>query len=524
MPVFVEKIDKYSFFLFTFELRKYIIICKEKHFFQKKRRTLMYTKKLTDAAKNAVKNIDALNAAGNFEYEAYEEGIERLSAQLKADIANAESDYDPTLPTFYVSNNGDDNADGMSPETAWKTLDKINLAEATPEHCNILFERGGVWRGRIVAPHEYITYSAYGEGKKPCLYGSQRNYADPALWEKTEYPNVWRTTACGNNIGIVAINHSDEYGRYDELVGVRRVRGRDGFEGPQNLRRNYEYWSNVDEKELYLCCLYGNPGEVFESIELGERWNLISGGHHIKVDNLCVKFTGAHGVGIGGRGNFDYTIQNCVFAYLGGSILTGFGGGNITGYGNAIQVYGQCDGYYVNGNWIYQIYDTAITHQFSGSRSDTPNQMKDVEYIGNLCEFCHWSIEYYNPASVTAPETPRTVKNVNVSHNVLRYGCYGWGSFGRQDEGALFNSFNMTDNTENFEAHSNILDRCFGKLVRLNVGGDEKLISSDNVFIQKKGRSFGFFYGKNYTFDDNAGKIADELFHDKSAKIIYSKA
>ena len=88
----------------------------------------MYTKKLTDAAKNAVKNIDALNAAGNFEYEVYEEGIEKLSAQLKEDIANAESDYDPTLPTFYVSNNGDDNADGMSPETAWKTLDKIKEA------------------------------------------------------------------------------------------------------------------------------------------------------------------------------------------------------------------------------------------------------------------------------------------------------------------------------------------------------------------------------------------------------------
>jgi len=81
---------------------------------------LMYTRKLTDAAKNAVKNNDSLNAAGNFEYEVYEEGIEKLSAQLKEDIANAESDYDPTLPTFYVSNNGDDSNDGMSPETAWK--------------------------------------------------------------------------------------------------------------------------------------------------------------------------------------------------------------------------------------------------------------------------------------------------------------------------------------------------------------------------------------------------------------------
>ena len=102
-------------------------------------------------------------------------------------------------------------------------------------------------------------------------------------------------------------------------------------------------------------------------------------------------------------------MRNCVFCYLGGSILKGHAGANLSGYGNAVQVYCGCDGYYVNGNWIYQIYDTAITHQYSGSRSDKPNHMSNVEYIGNLCEYCHWSIEYYNPASITAPDTPRSV-------------------------------------------------------------------------------------------------------------------
>ena len=33
----------------------------------------------------------------------------------------------------------------------------------------------------------------------------------------------------------------------------------------------------------------------------------------------------------------------------------------------------------------------------------------------------------------------------------------------------------MTPNTENFEAHSNILDRCLGNLVRLSGEGDKKL-------------------------------------------------
>ncbi len=483
----------------------------------------MYTEKLTPAAVNAEKNIDTLNSKNITDYTLYEDGIENIASKMKNDIVNAESDFDPLLPTFYVSERGDDSRDGKSPETAWKTLDKINSADATPEHCNILFERGGIWRGFIAPPHDYITYSAYGAGKKPCIYGSLRNYADPSVWEKTEYNNVWRTAACGKNCGLVAINHSDEYGRYDEIMGIRAVVGVNGFTGAGDLCRNYQFWSNINEPELYLYCTFGNPGEVFESIEIGERCNIFRNGNHIKVDNICVKFTGAHGVGIGGC--TDYTVQNCIFAYIGGSILIGHGGGNVTGYGNAVQVYGGCDGYYVNGNWIYQIYDTAITHQYSGTRSDIPNHMKDVEYIGNLCEYCHWSIEYYNPASITAPDTPRSVKNVNVSHNVLRYGCYGWGSVGREERGALFNSFEMTPNTENFRAHSNILDRSRGNLVRLCKGGDEKLVSSGNTFIQKEGRSFGFCYGKTYAFSaENAASYAEKLFHDKTARIIISEA
>ena len=484
-------------------------------------------RKLPVAACKAVNAIDDLNACNITEYAEYNSGIDEIADQMKHDIICSESVYDKSKKTFYVSNSGDDSNDGLSPETAWKTLDKINDPNSVCENCNILFERGGLWRGNIRVPYSGMTYSAYGVGMKPRFYGSRRNYADPSLWQKSEYENVWYTTECTRNVGMIAINHSDVIGKYDEIMCYRHVVGLDDYEGPWQLNKEFDFYGHLDEAITYLYCDKGNPGDVYDSIELGEFFTLVAPTENAKrdlvFDNLYIKFVGAHGIaGLGGRENV--TVQNCLFCYLGGSILDGHLGKRVSGFGNAVEVYGSCNGYYVNGNWIYQIYDTAITHQFSGSRSDTPNHMKDVEYIGNLCEFCHWSIEYYNPASVTAPETPRTVKNVNVSHNVLRYGCYGWGSFGRQDEGALFNSFNMTDNTENFEAHSNILDRCFGKLVRLNVGGDEKLISSDNVFIQKRGRSFGFFYGKNYAFDDNAQNTAQELFHDKSAKIIYSKA
>ncbi len=487
----------------------------------------MYTEKLTPAAVNAEKNIDTLNAKGICEFEEYEAGIEEVSQKLKIDIVNAESDYDASLPTFYVSNNGDDSNDGKTPETAWKTLDKINAPDTTPEHCNILFERGGLWRGRVTPPHDYITYSAYGKGKKPMFYGSMRNYADPSLWEKTEYENVWRTTACGANVGIIAFNHSDEYGRYDELLGIRSIKGTAGINGPESLKRNFQFFSNLVEPELFLYCTFGNPGEVFESIEIGERINIFGHASHIKVDNVCVKFTGAHGVGVGRCDSImqDYVVQNSIFAYLGGSILVGFVADNTVGYGNAIQLYGNCNGFYANGNWIYQIYDTAITNQCNCSGNAVPSYMSNVEYIGNLCEYCHWSIEYYNPASKVDPKTERTFENINYSHNILRYGGYGWGSVGRESGCALFNSFDVTPNAKNFEAHSNILDRSLGNLVRLCEGGDEKLTGTDNTFIQKEGRAFGWCYGKTYAFTNkDAEKYAKELFHDEKPRIIFSKA
>lgn len=68
---------------------------------------------------------------------------------------------------FYISNNGDDNNDGLSPETPWKTLQKLSDSYA-PLGINytdiVLFERGSVWREGIPVMAN-MRYSAYGEGE-----------------------------------------------------------------------------------------------------------------------------------------------------------------------------------------------------------------------------------------------------------------------------------------------------------------------------------------------------------------------
>lgn len=477
-------------------------------------------RKISAAAENAVLAIDELNSAGYTTYADYEKGVDYVAEKMKHDITYSDSVYDPEKPTFYVSNSGDDSNDGKSPETAWKTLDKVNDPASVCEGCNVLFERGGLWRGIIRVPHNGMTYSAYGVGMKPRFYGSRRNYAKPEYWKKTEYENVWYTDLCTKNVGLVAINHSDVLGKYDEIMCERHNIGKDGFSGPQDLKKDYDFYGHLDEEKCFLYCSKGNPGEVYDSIELGEGFTLVTptpAAHEgITFDNLCIKFVGCHGIaGLGGHEKI--TVQNCIFAYLGGSILDGFAGCRTVGFGNAVETYGSCNGYYVNANWIYQIYDTAITHQRSVDNTDC--HMRDVEYVGNLCEFCHWSIEFYNQPN---EGHERSVHNTDVHHNLLRCGGMGWGSRGRAEGAALFNSFTLPMDTVNFVTHNNIYDRSAGGLVRLNRGGDEKIQAFGNTYIQKKDGALGWIFDGVKTFDNAPEKIL-EYCKEENARYFYAE-
>ncbi|QUO36907.1 hypothetical protein KFE19_10825 [Dysosmobacter sp. Marseille-Q4140] len=77
-----------------------------------------------------------------------EEAVERRETILTSETQIV---WDETLvpgetytgTAYYVSNKGDDGNDGLSPETAWATLDRVN--KAALEHGDAVFlERGGV--------------------------------------------------------------------------------------------------------------------------------------------------------------------------------------------------------------------------------------------------------------------------------------------------------------------------------------------------------------------------------------------
>ncbi len=436
--------------------------------------------------------IKALHSqAKNLSGDAIRRGIDTVAEQMKKDILSAPNTqviYADKLSgnTYYVSEkNGNDENDGKSPETALKTLEGLKNKFRLPKlGTAVLFERGGVYRGQITTSPGCI-YGAYGEGDKPIITGSAKNYADASLWVETEYENVYRLTDAVTNAGIITFDHKPtDHGNYDALYGKNRIYGKN-IQDCSGLASDLEFLSTPGV--LYLYSEGGNPGTRFSSIEIGTGNHLTKGsGANVVFDNLHFKNTGAHAINFTSANNL--TVTNCEFSWLGGSLM-GTYGSSTSQYGNAVQIYGSCDGYYVKDNWMYQIYDTAITHQ------GPDYNMKNIEYSGNLMEYVHWGIECWMSKTNKDPE----LSGYLAKYNVMRNGGYGWGTIVSNRPGAarLYSFTSIVEKNSDLHSEYNIIDRCTGYLIDLDSDSTETVDS--NIYVQDENNLIGRLKGTNST-------------------------
>ena len=417
---------------------------------------------------------------------------------------------------FYFSNDGDDTNDGLSPEKAIKSpamVEKLPLQRGDA----ILFRRGDLFRGGVNCNADGITFSAWGKGEKPVLCGSARNYADPGLWEKSEVQGIWVCTVPVKNAGIISFDHDPRsVGKYDALLGCSVPREPEMAEAPLHLKNDLEFFSDLDTDKLYLKSEI-NPGVRFKRIEIGEQIHLFCFRNGVRedltVENLHITMTGAHGVSFLTSRRCE--VRNCVFDYLGGSVLWRKGGSSMSSkmnirYGNAVEPYGGCNGFKVYNNWIYQIYDTGITHQYHWSKETCCTQ-ENVEYFDNLIEYCFWFIEYYNT------ETKYSItRNVHVHNNFCRFGGTGWGCTPERFHRSPMYSFaKRADETENYVTEKNIFQYTRGIIYRHTPPLEEEgaLIFRENTYIQHSGQKFAV-WGENeipFTQKDVTAFLTDTL-------------
>lgn len=377
---------------------------------------------------------------------------------LGADNLYSAADVTGSGHCYYISaDHGNDNNDGLSPQSAWQTISKLNHS-TIPAGSVVLFERGGIYRGEreeigdktgLLYLKSNVIYSSYGEGDKPAIYGSPRDAAKEGTWSQTAYENVWVYSypySATDDIGNIIFNHG-------EVCGVKRIVGYTDtltFSGDlADLDQNYHFWHDPDTGNVYLYYDGGNPGECFDSIELAVRINILriyNNKTNVIVDNLCIKYGGAHGISASTSSNI--TITNCEIEWIGGGVYPG----TKARYGNGIELNRDVDNAVIDHNYIWQVYDAGITHQFD-STNTTPCYHTNLKYINNVIEYCHYEIEYfedpryYQPTQEGYdPDNPtklmdRYMANIEISGNYMFYAGYGWGTPQRASSGVPGSAF-----------------------------------------------------------------------------------
>jgi parallel beta-helix repeat protein len=96
--------------------------------------------------------------------------------------------------TYYVSPDGNDIADGKSPDHPWQTLVRASAASLVGGD-QLLLHRGGVWRETFTPtsngdPTHPIVIAAYGQGDRPRIDGADP--IDPSKFTPTDSPGLFR--------------------------------------------------------------------------------------------------------------------------------------------------------------------------------------------------------------------------------------------------------------------------------------------------------------------------------------------
>ncbi len=421
--------------------------------------------------------------------------------------------------TRYVSAAGNDSNDGQTPETAWKTINKVNSGLGWNVK-QVLFRRGDVFRGTLKAAAN-VTYSAYGEGPKPCIYASPANGADPSKWERVaDAANVWRYNAGTVDVGTIVFDGGREH-----AIKIVHVYHTNGVEFTQqytglaftnsykDLAFDLHFWHDYTKSTRYKKYAKGdgylymyskgdqNPGSRFRSMEFNVRTHGIrvdGGVNNVHIDNLCIKYAGAHGISADTVSGLKVT--NCEFGWIGGGIQGEYiNNRNFpVRFGNAIEIYGGCDNYVVDNCYIYQVYDAGITQQ-GGSDNSLTNivYQKHMRYSNNVIENCNYSIEYFLSKVIVG--NPSRMEDFQIFGNIMWDAGTGLCEQ-RPDlkQAAHIKSWASSCNrATGYVISDNVFARSKAMLIEVNSGllnpdgSDSMPTMSGNLFIGAKGQNFG---------------------------------
>jgi hypothetical protein len=319
------------------------------------------------------------------------------------------------MTTYYVSSStGNDNNDGLTPQTAWATLQKVNTA-GIKDGDTVLFKCGDTFYGSIQLSNftSPVTLSSYGVGDKPKIT-AYKIANDPSSWVQHS-TNVWKINLTDTTKFTGNTNSTDANVGFLRLDGV--IYGDRKF-NLTDLASDWQFY--CDGTYLYVYAT-NNPAILKSDIKIAINQKIINLSNNLIIKDLDIFGTGGHG--ISGSIVSNISIINCDIHEIGGSTLVGYGDGT-TRYGNGIEFWQGGNSVTIEHSKIYDVYDVAFTMQGS-----TPTGWTDIVFRNNIIWNCTQSFEIWANAGGSSKFI-----NCFFEDNICINAGYGWGYDVRPDK------------------------------------------------------------------------------------------
>ena len=195
--------------------------------------------------------------------------------------------------TYYVDPAGSNGNDGLTPQTAWRTLLKVGIGTFSPGD-TILFKRDGVWNEWLTPPSSgtagnLIKFDAYGNGRPPEFTG--RYSTKSSDWSNTS-GNVWQITLSGEQ----PISQL-KFVQFGTIWGNVQA-------DEASLAHDRDWYYDMGTQILYVWSASGDPvahyGSVTPMILSGQSLININNVSYIEIQHIQLDWYDGYGVQVQG--------------------------------------------------------------------------------------------------------------------------------------------------------------------------------------------------------------------------------
>lgn len=183
---------------------------------------------------------------------------------------------------YYVdATNGNDNNDGLSPSTAWKTIAKVNESHFLPGDF-ILFKRGETWR-------EQLTIPSSGSPGCPIVFGANGSGVNPTINGADLY-TTWSFEQMGAS--LIYYNHASLQPGQVFQNGSRLTE----VETKLELSSTGKWWWDSANNRVYVRTI-GDDNPNIYTIEGASQLNGVNVAEsYITIQDITIKNAGANGI------------------------------------------------------------------------------------------------------------------------------------------------------------------------------------------------------------------------------------